>query len=113
MKPTYLFQVESMYKPVIGNVSEPTICPHWMITRLNVPQEVRGLGYGTELLRRITEDADKDNLALCLLPQASGGLDHDRLIAWYERYGFMWVESGACGMIRPPLSYRRSMGRNE
>jgi len=38
---------------------------HW-ITRINVPREYRGRGYGTALLEQVLEDADREGVTLRL-----------------------------------------------
>lgn len=62
-----------------------------VITRINVPKESRGKGYGRKLLQQIIDDADAEGVYLYLEILASGGLIHDQLEAWYLRHGFKWT----------------------
>lgn len=66
----------------------------WVITRINVPAEYRGKGYGTQLLRRICADADREGATLTLTIHASGALEHAALEAWYTRHGFKVMPEG-------------------
>lgn len=59
-----------------------------IISRINVPQQHRGKGHGTALLKQIMAEADKERLTLFLEIVPSGPLDYNALKAWYERYGF-------------------------
>ena len=58
------------------------------ISRINVPAPHRGKGYGRQLLREVCAEADKKQVDLWLCINASGGLIHHQLEAWYLRYGF-------------------------
>lgn len=60
----------------------------WLITRINVPAASRGLRRGSQLLKKITNDADGCGAILVVHPSPSGGLDFTQLCAWYERNGF-------------------------
>jgi GNAT superfamily N-acetyltransferase len=60
----------------------------WTITRINVPREHRGLGYGSVLLEVIITDADSEGVDLWLEISPSDGLDYNELHAWYCRHGF-------------------------
>lgn len=101
MKNVYTLIVPGHWKPCIADLHRQS-CGHIYISRINVPREIRGNGYGSQLLKIIIEDADKESETLCLLPVASDGLDRTQLIEWYERYGFDYVWPGRCGMIRTP-----------
>jgi GNAT superfamily N-acetyltransferase len=46
----------------------------WYINRINVPEKLRGRGYGRQLLNEIIADADADRVVLVLDPLATGGL---------------------------------------
>jgi predicted GNAT family N-acyltransferase len=71
----------------LTNIGE--MVPHTMtITRINVPEELRGQGLGSQLLKMIIADADEDRIGLSLEILPSGPLDYDDLRAWYMRYGF-------------------------
>ena len=64
----------------------------WLVCRINVPSGYRGQGYGTELLRRVCEEADAEEVVLVLEVNAYGDLNDDQLREWYSRYGFEEVE---------------------
>jgi len=59
-----------------------------IITRINVPKEFRGKGFGRDLLNQILTDADKDGVTLYLEILASGEMSYMDLEAWYMRHGF-------------------------
>lgn len=102
MKTFYMVQIKGEMRPGIADVSwfdEPFNA--YVITRINIPQTLRGNGYATHLLEQITTDADKEQVTLMLAPSPSDGLDFDSLVAWYERYDFAWTRSGAM-MERKP-----------
>lgn len=61
------------------------------ITRINIPAAYRGQGYGTQLLRSITQAADEAGVDLSLEIMPSGPLDYDDLEAWYKRHGFTQI----------------------
>jgi ribosomal protein S18 acetylase RimI-like enzyme len=71
------------------------------ITRINVPEEHRGRGFGTKLLVRILDEADSEHVHLSLLVVPSGPLDYDALVSWYERHGFRQSERYPVFMVRP------------
>lgn len=58
------------------------------MTRINVPAAHRGKGLGSELLKKILADADRDQVMLTLEIMPSGPLGYDDLRDWYVRYGF-------------------------
>lgn len=60
----------------------------WLITRINVPIRNRGKGFGTAMLKRITDDADRLGVMLYLQPISSGHWNNRTLRAWYVRHGF-------------------------
>lgn len=61
-----------------------------IITRINVPAEYRGQGFGKELLQQILADADAEGVTLWLEISPSDGLDYDQLHDWYTRNGFKY-----------------------
>jgi ribosomal protein S18 acetylase RimI-like enzyme len=71
-----------------------------MITRINVPKDYRGKGYGRELLRQILVDADQEAITLHLHVSCSDGLTDQQLDAWYKRHGF--VEKNCLILMREP-----------
>lgn len=74
---------------------EPKI---WLLTRVNVPKERRGQGYGSFLLDSILKDADAEQSAIVLEASPSDGLTLAQLQTWYERRGF--VREGATNVMR-------------
>lgn len=66
----------------------------WTITRINVPDNYRGLGLGSQMLKRILEDADSEGVAIQLEPSPSGPLSYSSLVDWYARYGFRFETTG-------------------
>lgn len=64
-----------------------------IINRINVPHSFRGQGIGSELLKNVLNDADKDSIPLYLEIHASDGLDRDQLKAWYTRNGFKEIDN--------------------
>lgn len=73
---------------------------NYVITRINVMERYRGMGFGTQILNEILADADKEGVKLFLEPIASNGLTQKELEAWYVRHGFEW---GAWHMRRRPI----------
>jgi GNAT superfamily N-acetyltransferase len=65
---------------------------HWMIARINVPKEFRGLGHGSSLLRQICAEADQNQAVLALGISPSDGFTFRQLDTWYRRYGFNPVD---------------------
>lgn len=60
----------------------------YIITRINVPHEFRGKGYGSQLLETIIEDARIHRVNLYLWISPSDGLNYTQLESWYTRHGF-------------------------
>lgn len=64
----------------------------YLLTRVNVPVALRGIGYGSMLLRQVLEDADQEQAAIVLEIAPSGGpggMWHKALEEWYGRNGFV------------------------
>lgn len=61
-----------------------------LITRINVPEQHRGQGYGRRLLKQACEAADTDGITLFIeaIPYSGSPLDTEALTCWYERMGF-------------------------
>lgn len=74
------------------HISIADLCDYYgkglVITRINVPSQYRGNGYGSALLKQIVKDADTDRVSLFLEILPSGGLNYTQLKSWYGRYGF-------------------------
>jgi len=84
-------------------VAPGELFPDWTITRINVVEVHRGKGYGSDLLKRICDDADAEGVKLYLQVSPSGGLNFDQLGEWYGRYGFQESKRWPGGdiMFRP------------
>jgi len=91
MKLCYVIQLSEI-KIAIADIHE--YLGGYRISRINVPQGYRGRGHGSELLRRITRDADEERAPLYLEPSESGGLTHSQLVDWYKRNSFVEFEQG-------------------
>lgn len=91
MKPMYWRDLKP--KPAVADVwvvdNKPDTA---LITRINVPIEHRRKGIGTELLKEIIADADKEGIVLYIEVQASDGPNRDILKRWYMKYGFESTE---------------------
>jgi GNAT superfamily N-acetyltransferase len=61
-----------------------------IITRINVPEPHQGKHYGSQLLKEVCDDADKERVSLFLEISPSGPLDYQQLYDWYVRYGFRY-----------------------
>src|SRR5215207_9074918 len=104
MKTCYTIKL-SNYKIAIADLHQPgELFPGWTISRINVPPEFRGQGYGTKLLQMILDDADKEGLNLYLVASSSGAFTDRELEEWYTRHGFHIRDS--YGTMR-----RRPLGR--
>ena len=66
------------------------------ITEFYVPEEFRGKGEGTELLKDVCEQADEKNILLVLIA------DTPKLGMFYERFGFSAIQKEPALMIRAP-----------
>lgn len=61
----------------------------FVVTRINVPQQFRGKGHGSKLLKMVLDAADEAQVTLELDVYASGPLSDEDLVFWYERHGFV------------------------
>ena len=81
-----------------GSRSIADLCDYYgkgmLLTRINVPQPVRGRGHARDLLARILRDADEEGVTLYLEILPSGGLTYYELEGWYLRAGFRCVVEG-------------------
>jgi len=66
------------------------------ITEFYVPEEFRGKGEGTELLKEICTQADEKRIMLVLIA------DTEKLAMYYERFGFMAIQKQPILMARCP-----------
>jgi predicted GNAT family N-acyltransferase len=90
MKTCYTFSVKESKRQPMADLTYGQMAPRqWWIHRINVPEDIRGLKYGSQLLQEICDDADDEAVNLYLEIHSSGPLDRDALEAWYRRYGFL------------------------
>lgn len=88
MKPLYV-DVDTRGIIDVVDARGSAIIKGFLITRISVPQEHRGKGVATRLLRRVLADADEEGARLYLAIMPSGGsLTAKQLERWYRRYGF-------------------------
>jgi ribosomal protein S18 acetylase RimI-like enzyme len=65
-----------------------------LITGVEVAYSLRNLGYGTKVLLKVLDDADKEGVTLILSvasDDSPGSLSNDELRKWYEDYGFYQI----------------------
>jgi GNAT superfamily N-acetyltransferase len=67
----------------------------WIFTGIFVSGEYRANGYGSDLLARLIEYLDRNNIDLFAYIYSYGSLSERHLDAWYRRYGF--VDAGEKG----------------
>lgn len=102
MQTCYTIRLDALLPHIaIADLVAPgELMPYWTVTRINVPATYRGNGWGSQLLKAILNDADKEQVKLALEVSPSDGLGYGELVAWYRRYGF---KSHAYGyMVRKP-----------
>lgn len=95
--------IDKEHRGIADLVPPGELFPTWVITRINIPAEHRGNGYGSALLKRILVDADVEQVTLALEVFPSGPLDYDDLMYWYARHGFRSTKHGY--MVRKPSDY--------
>ncbi|MFJ5066533.1 GNAT family N-acetyltransferase [Kitasatospora sp. NPDC088556] len=82
-----------------------------ILTEVRVASDCQGRGWGSELLRQITADADKAGVVLMLsVEPGSEGLGLDELRAWYSRYGWEPVTDAATRKVEPDVLCRLPQG---
>ncbi len=76
----------------------------FLVTRLNVPKELRKRGIGTSIMNEITSDADKDGIVLKIEPSPYPDSDMSRkqLVNYYKKFGFKFISYDDY-MVREPL----------
>jgi GNAT superfamily N-acetyltransferase len=67
----------------------------WVFTGIFVSGEYRANGYGSDLLTKLIEYLDINNIDLFAYIYSYGSLSERHLDAWYRRYGF--VDAGEEG----------------
>lgn len=76
------------------------------IRHLIVPDDQRCLGIGSSILNQFIYHADHQNLLIFLIPSDSFGSDLQRLIRWYQKFGFIPI-SDAPQIIQKHFSFLR------
>ncbi|MFX4260724.1 GNAT family N-acetyltransferase [Pelotomaculum propionicicum] len=76
----------------------------WIFTRMYVSEENRAMGYGSEVLTKLTAYLDRKNLDLYAYIYSSGNLSEKQLDAWYRRYGFADDENKGYPLARYAVS---------
>jgi len=66
------------------------------LTEFHVPEEFRGKGEGSELMKAVCEQADDKDILLILIA------DTEKLELYYGRFGFMAIQKEPTLMIRNP-----------
>jgi GNAT superfamily N-acetyltransferase len=61
----------------------------WIFSRIFVSGEHRANGYGSDVLIKLIEYLDRNNIDLYAYIYSSGSLSEKHLDAWYRRYGFV------------------------
>lgn len=59
-----------------------------IINKIAIKKDFQNSGIGTELMKTITDYADRVNLTLALEPSSDFGSDKNRLVQFYKRFGF-------------------------
>jgi GNAT superfamily N-acetyltransferase len=73
-----------------------------------IPKNLRGMGYGTKLMKEIVKYADNENKPIFLTPDTSyGGTSVNRLIRFYKKFGFRKnIDSSVShSLVRYPSGY--------
>lgn len=88
----------------------------YLITRIVVPSRFRKQGIGTELLKEMIAEAQKEGVTLLVGPQPYnpvGGMTEEELIAWFKRYGF--TENGGRPFLvrRPEHENPQAQAKND
>lgn len=104
----FFIQLSPIRIAILDTVRYPDEPGVYWITRVNVPRGYRGRGFGTHLLRLVTNWADEHGLVLKLTIQESGGLTTKQLESWYKRYGFVRKKRLQCWLRQPnPPMWRK------
>lgn len=82
------------------------------IVSFYVPQASRGKRLGTALMNFVCQEADANLITLLLTARPSEGDDammsEDKLIAWYEKFGFMKLQETPTGWLMARKVQRRA-----
>jgi len=58
------------------------------LSKIIVPEELRGQGMGSKAMKKIIQHADQNNKTIVLTPSADFGGNKNRLIKFYKQFGF-------------------------
>jgi len=73
-----------------------------MLHKIEVSSEIRESGLGTKVIDIICDFADRYDVKIYLTPSDLLGSDLKRLIGFYERFGFRFIDT--MDMCREPMS---------
>jgi GNAT superfamily N-acetyltransferase len=79
-------------------------------SRLNVPENFRGLGYGSKLLKSVIDFCDENNYFLINTANSYGDLEQNELIRFYERGGMFCVHDD--GLLLYHKDLKKLMPKN-
>lgn len=82
------------------------------LVSLHTDPAKRGQGFATSLMHRTCREADAAGVTLVLWPKSFGeepGPDDDKLVTWYQSFGFQVIQSDPRLMARMPGSTPRFM----
>lgn len=73
------------------------------VVKVWTDEDHRKQGYATELMQDVCDEADVEGIVLILQPLPFGeGLDRDKLVTWYHRFGFVKTQNKPVLMARAP-----------
>lgn len=77
----------------------------FLLSGIEVRQPNRGQGHGGRLLKKVLNEADREQVTLLLLVEPDGtGLDTAQLTRWYTKHGFTVHPQDPHAMRRTPTS---------
>jgi predicted GNAT family acetyltransferase len=79
MKTTYFVRPPNEIRIAVADLYCDERVGAFFISRINVPEELRGKGLASRLLEQITADSDDERVDLCLTILPSGSLDYNQL----------------------------------
>ena len=59
------------------------------LSKIVVPEELRGQGMGSKAMKKIIQFADQNNKTIALTPSVAFGGSKSRLIKFYKQFGFV------------------------
>ena len=59
------------------------------LSKIIVPEELRGQGMGSTAMKKIIQHADQNNKTIALTPSADYGGNKNKLIKFYKQFGFV------------------------